>query len=159
MSRPASCGGSVASAGRVRVLHVDDDPALRDLTADLLERLEDRMTVRSESDPLAVPERLETEAVDCLVSDVRMPGCDGFELCERVREAHPELPVILFTSERGADTADRAVRAGATDCVVKAPGVEQYRVLAGRIGDAVRSRGTHEEKSESGALLGAHSTA
>lgn len=149
MSRSPERGGSVASLGHVRVLHVDDDPALLDLTADFLERLDDRVTVRSESDPLAVPDRLDAEPVDCLVSDVRMPGCDGFELCERVREDHPDLPVILFTSERGDRVADRADGAGATDYVPKSPGVEQYRVLVARVREAVRARLAREASGES----------
>ena len=154
MSQSAEQGGSAASLGRVRVLHVDDDPAVLDLTAEFLERLDDWMTVRSESDPLAVPERLESGSVDCLVSDVRMPGCDGFELCERVREDHPDLPVVLFTSERGDDVADRGDRAGATDYVVKRPGVEQYEVLADRIRAAVRCRRAREGTSDSEVRFG-----
>ena len=35
--------------------------------------------------------------VDCLVSDIDMPGIDGFELLERVQEARPGLPMILIT--------------------------------------------------------------
>ena len=159
MARSGGSGGSVVPVGHVRVLHVDDDPALLDLTAEFLERLDDRVTVRSESDPLAVPERLGSESVDCLVSDVRMPECDGFELCERVRADHPDLPIVLFTSERGDDVADRAARAGATDYVVKSPGVEQYRALAARIREAVRSRRARDGKDESEVRSGTQSTA
>ena len=159
MARSGGRGDSAAPVRHVRVLHVDDDPALLDLTAEFLERLDDRVAVRSESDPLAVPERLESETVDCLVSDVRMPDCDGFELCERVHEDHPGLPVVLFTSQRGDEVADRAARAGATDYVVKSPGVEQYRTLAARVCEAVRSRRAGEEKGESEVRCGTQSTA
>ena len=149
MSRTASCAGSATPSDHLRVLHVDDDPALLDLTADFLERLDDRIVVRSESDPLAVPDRIEAETVDCVVSDVRMPECDGFELCRQIREEHPGLPVVLFTSERGAEIADRAEWAGAADCVVKSPGVEQYEILADAVEDAVRRRRACEGEGES----------
>lgn len=153
MSRSVPPSGSLAPPGHVRVLHIDDDPALLDLTADFLERLDDRTTVRSETDPLAVPDRVDEEAVDCVISDVRMPGCDGIELCRRLREAHPDLPVVMFTSEQGEDVVDRATAAGATDFVPKSPGVEQYELLANRIRDAVESRrreGENESKTPSG---------
>ncbi len=160
MSRTARCAGSVTTPpGHLRVLHVDDDPALLDLTAEFLERLDDRVTVRSETDPLTVLDRLDAETVDCVVSDVRMPRCDGFELCRRIREEHPDLPVVLFTSERGADVADRAERAGATDHVVKAPGVEQYEVLADTIESAIQHGRTGESESESETPSGTESTA
>lgn len=154
MARPASIVGSDPTTGPVRVLHVDDDAALRDLTADLLGRMDGEMTVLSEADPRAVPDRVDAEAIDCLVTDKRMPRCDGIELCRRVRESHPDLPIVMFTSERGEDVVDRAMEAGVTDYVPKAPGVEQYRVLADCIRRAVRKRrlGRHEESEPSSRL-------
>jgi DNA-binding NarL/FixJ family response regulator len=131
--------GSAAPSRQIRVLHVDDDPALLDLTADFLERLDGEITLLSETDPRAVPERLETEAIDCVISDKRMPECDGLELCRRVREAHPDLPFVLFTSERGDDVIDRTMEVGATGFVAKEPGVEQYERLADRVREAVLS--------------------
>lgn len=157
--RHARRKGSITPPGHVRVLHVDDDPAVLDLTAEFLERLDDRVAVRCETDPLAVPERLESESVDCLVSDVRMPECDGFELCRRVREDHPDLPVVLFTSELGADMVDRAERVGAADYVVKSPGIEQYEALVDRIRDVSRGCRAGEGESESETRSGTESTA
>lgn len=160
MARPAGCVDSGPATGHVRVLHVDDDDALRDLTADLLERVDEEMTVLSEADPRAVPDRLETEAVDCLVTDRQMPEWDGIELCRRVRETHPDLPVVLFTSDREEGVVERAMEAGATDYVPKAPGVEQYRILADCIRRAVRKRRCERrEESETSRRSGTHSTA
>ena len=36
-------------------------------------------------------------AIDCLISDIDMPGIDGFDVLRRVHEAHPGLPIILIT--------------------------------------------------------------
>ncbi|MEF8841897.1 MAG: response regulator [Haloarculaceae archaeon] len=144
MSRSMEVTGSVTPPRHVRVLHVDDDPALRDLAADFLERVDEEMTVRSESDPRAVPERIESEPIHCVVSDKRMPECDGLELCRRVREDHPDLPFVLFTSEGGDDVVERANEVGVTDYVPKAPGVEQYELLADRIRAAVEHRRSRE---------------
>lgn len=122
---------------QLRILHVDDDPALLDLTAELLERVDPELTVRSEADPTTVLDRLNSEPVDCIVSDCEMPGCDGIELCERIRHRRSELPFVLFTSRDAPEIVERATAAGATDYVQKAPGVEQYELLANRIRDAV----------------------
>lgn len=133
MSRPTPLTDASVMAHDVRVLHVDDDPALLDLTADILERVDDDVRVLSESDPTAVLERLEREPVDCVVSDLRMPECDGFELCERVRRIHPDLPFFVFTSESGGGLVDRAMAVGATDFIEKDPGIDQYKLLVNRI--------------------------
>lgn len=123
--------------GDILVLHVDDDPAIRDLTAEFLEEVDDAITVKSESDPTNVPARLDTEPIDCVVSDFNMPECTGLELCTAVRNEHPWLPFILFTSERGEELAEDALATGATDFVQKATGTHHYTVLANRITIAV----------------------
>ena len=138
----------------VRVLHVDDDPALRDLTADILERVDDGVRVLSEADPTAVPGRIEAESVDCVVSDLRMPERDGFELCEQVRRDHPDLPFFLFTSDSSAGLVDRAMAVGATDLIQKDPGIDQYRLLANRIGRAVEHHRARERIDELETMLG-----
>lgn len=149
MSGQTGTSGSATPARHIRVLHVDDDEPVLDLTADFLETLDDRMVVRSESDPLAVPDLLETEPVDCLVTDRRMPQCDGLELCRRITEEHPDLPVVVFTSDRGKEVADRAMAAGASAYVPKRPGVGQYEELTDRIRDVVPTdRGEGHEESD-----------
>ena len=147
VSHSSEAAGSPAPPRQTRVLHVDDDPALLDLAADLLERVDGELTLLSETDPRTVPGRLESEAIDCVISDMRMPECDGIDLCRRVREDHPDLPFVLFTSERGDGVVERAMAAGATDFVAKDPGVEQYERLADRVGEAVRDHrhGRHED--------------
>jgi len=149
--------GSTAPPRHVRVLHVDDEAPVRDLAADFLERLDGEMSVASESDPRAVPERIEAEPVDCVVSDKRMPECDGIELCRRVRGAHPDLPFVVFTSEHGADVEERAREAGATAFVRKTTDGDQYERLATSIREAVED--CHEGDDEVGTALGSQPTA
>jgi PleD family two-component response regulator len=131
-----------------QVLHIDDDPTLRDLTAELLERVDDGVTVRSESDPTAVTERIETEPIDCVVSDYRMPEMDGLELCRRIRESHSDIPFFLFTNEYNEEVVDRAMSFGVTDYIQKESGVVHYKLLAYRIRTAVRHHQIRERIQE-----------
>jgi len=121
----------------IHVLHVDDDAALRDLTAEFLERVDSDITVHSVADPTAVPARLEDDPIDCVVSDYEMPQQNGLDLCWEVRAGRPDLPFFLFTSRGGEDLVGRAMIAGATDYVQKEPGLGQYALLANRITNAV----------------------
>lgn len=123
----------------IDILHIDDDPSFADLVALFLERQHDAFTVHTETDPrdaLSLLEESDT-AVDCIVSDYDMPGLDGLELLERVRDTRPDLPFILFTGKGSEEIASDAITAGVTDYLQKAGGTEQYSVLANRVRNAV----------------------
>lgn len=125
----------------IRVLHVDDDPGICDVTALQLESLNHQFSVSTLTDPEAVLARLADEPVDCLVSDFDMPGMNGLELLEAVRADHPDLPFILLTGKGSEEIASRAISAGVTGYLQKKTGTEQYEMLANRIENAVdRSR-------------------
>lgn len=119
------------------VLYVDDDPAIRDLTAELLERANAAITVRPVADPTAVVDRLDDRRIECLVSDYEMPEMTGLELCDRVQTAHPDLPFFLFTNKPDRTVIEDALAAGVTDFVEKQTGIEHYQLLANRIENAV----------------------
>ena len=129
----------------IRVLHVDDDPDFRELTAQLLEREDDRITVTTAADPAEGREHLQSEEFDCVVSDFDMPGESGIAFLETVRADHPDLPFILFTGKGSEEVASDAVSAGVTDYLQKAIGSEQYELLANRITTAVDQYRTARE--------------
>jgi PAS domain S-box-containing protein len=138
-----------AGAGdSITILHVDDDPDFTDLTAEFLEREDDRFNVLSETHSEAVLDRLDSTDVDCLVSDYQMPGMDGIELLEAVRTDYSELPFILFTGAGSEAVAGEAISGGVTDYIQKSSGTGQYELLANRIRESVahfRARLSHEE--------------
>ena len=129
--------------GAIRVLHVDDDPGLSEVTERFLERADDRITVESAAD---VEEglRLLDDDVDCVVSDYEMPGRNGVEFLRAVREEYPDLPFILFTGKGGEAVASDAISAGVTDYLRKQSGTDHYELLANRVADAVEGVRTEE---------------
>jgi two-component system OmpR family response regulator len=101
---------------RDRILVVDDDPEIRRLLVDYLER--NGFTPVAARDGREMRRALEHHAVDLVVLDLMLPDSDGLTLCRELR-AHSSLPVLMLTA-RGEE-ADRilGIEMGADDYLVK----------------------------------------
>ena len=121
----------------IRVLHVDDDPEFAELTAAFLDRADGAFEIETAADAAEGLDRLEDGAFDCIVSDHEMPGRNGIEFLETVREVDPDLPFVLFTGKGSEQVASDAISAGATDYLQKGSSTERYELLANRIRNAV----------------------
>jgi two-component system response regulator AtoC len=123
-----------------RVLVVDDDRELCELMRSQLTRRE--FAVRAEASAEEALARLGSEDIDAVVTDVRMRGIDGIQLCERLRHNRPDVPVLVITAFGSLDTAIAAIRAGAYDFLAKPFEVEE---LAFRLERAIQHRRLAEE--------------
>ncbi|MCD2201156.1 response regulator [Halobacterium sp. KA-4] len=117
----------------IRVLHVDDEPGFAEMAGEFLEREDDRIEVVTASNASDAHSILADEDIDCVVSDFDMPGQNGIEFLEAVREEYPELPFVLFTGKGSEEVASEAISAGATDYLQKEAGTDQYTILANRV--------------------------
>jgi PAS domain S-box-containing protein len=124
----------------IEALVVDDEPTFGETVATMLEREDDRFEAWTAESAEAGLDVLSTERIDCVLSDYGMPGTDGLEFLESIREEHGELPFVLVTGEGDEAVASEAISAGVTDYVRKRRGTEQYSLLANRLADAVEKR-------------------
>ncbi|WP_410767222.1 response regulator [Haloferax sp. DFSO60] len=122
-----------------QVLYVDDDSQLTTLVATYLERLDDDLSVLTESNTADGLDRLDADQIDCIVSDYQMPGADGLEFLEAVRNKYPNLPFLLYTGQGSEDVATKAITAGVSAYVQKG-GTETYELLANQISNLVGKR-------------------
>ncbi|MCJ8056012.1 sigma-54 dependent transcriptional regulator [Shinella curvata] len=99
------------------VLLIDDDKPLLRATAQTLELADFAVKALS-----SAPEALALLGADfsgVVVSDIRMPGMDGLQLFERIRQIDAEIPVILVTGHGDVPTAVKAIQDGAYDFIAK----------------------------------------
>ena len=81
--------------------------------------LEDDFEVRTADDGSGALRRALTEPLDAMVLDVVMPRIDGLQVLVCLRQAKPDLPIVVVTGLDRAAIATEAMRLGAVDCVTK----------------------------------------
>ncbi|WOH80140.1 response regulator FixJ [Bradyrhizobium sp. BEA-2-5] len=102
---------------RRTILVIDDDPAMRDSLAFLLDV--NGFAVTSYETATDFLDHLAGSTVDCIVSDIRMPGMSGLELVRKLKADAVACPVILMTGHGDVALAVEAMKAGAVDFIEK----------------------------------------
>jgi DNA-binding response OmpR family regulator/GGDEF domain-containing protein len=102
---------------KARVLAVDDQRYFRELIEGLLsDEGYEVVTASSGEEALHV---LERENFDVIVTDLVMPGIDGTELVQRIKERRPDQEIVMVTGVIDVKTAVAAMKQGATDYILK----------------------------------------
>ncbi|MBR6242366.1 MAG: response regulator transcription factor [Ruminococcus sp.] len=99
------------------ILVVEDDDDLRELFSKTLSR-HDYKPFRAESAEAAL-ELLDKEYIDLIISDVMMPGMDGFTFIRELRSAGIDIPVLVITAKGSITDKEAGFRSGADDYLVK----------------------------------------
>lgn len=82
---------------------------------------------------------------DFVISDVILPGKNGFELCKEIREINPAIPILMLTALGATDDKLEGFDAGADDYMVKP---FDFRELTGRIKVLLKRRGVNQTEEE-----------
>ena len=111
------------------VLIVDDEAGVRESVRMVLKDTFDPITFSSGEECLAW---LTAERAALVFLDILMPGMDGLEVLERIRERDSVLPVIMLTATKTVKTAVTAMKLGAFDYITKPFDVDELRLVADR---------------------------
>jgi CheY-like chemotaxis protein len=102
-----------------KVLIVDDDQALLRLMQVELENYSDAFSVLTANSAHEALEILKKEHVAFVVSDLRMPGMDGYELLSEILKTYPDIPVYIITAFDKPKTQEVVVKSGAAGYLIK----------------------------------------
>jgi putative nucleotidyltransferase with HDIG domain len=100
-----------------RILIVDDEEAIREVVASLLEAQGYRCS--SEGNGREAVEHMQRSSIDLVLSDMVMPEMDGLQLLSWVRQHDKDIPVIMVTAMHDVSTALDSIRNGAYDYILK----------------------------------------
>jgi CheY-like chemotaxis protein len=142
MSHPVRESSDEPRLDGVRVLVVDDAALVLDAVTEVLRHV--GATVTAVASAEAALRALQSELPDVLLSDISMPGKDGYWLIDRVRalpaEGAGSTPAIAFTADSGASDCAQVLRAGFQVCLAKPASIrELVRVVAALHGSRARS--------------------
>jgi len=112
------------------ILVVDDEPMVLKSVLRMLEELGHHC--RAFAAGQEAMEALQQEPADLVISDIRLPEMDGFQILERVHQMAPGTAVVLMTGYGDVDTAVLALRQGALDFLPKPVTLQDLRSCTGR---------------------------
>ena len=118
------------SGERMTILIVDDEKNIREGLSKALELAGyHALMAATGSEAVRV---LERDAVDLVISDLRMPGLSGEQLLRRVVSSYPAIPVIILTGHGTIESAVTAMHAGAYDFLTKPVNLDRLELLVKR---------------------------
>ncbi|AQV98715.1 hybrid sensor histidine kinase/response regulator [Cupriavidus necator] len=112
---------------QLALLLVEDHPINQVVMREQLENLGQQVDLASDG-----PEALSMASgrhYDLILTDLQMPGMDGFTLARRLRDAGLSMPIVAITASVGPDVADRCQQAGIDRCLTKPVGLGTLRKL------------------------------
>ncbi len=106
-----------------RILIVDDEESIRRSLAGILS--DEGFSTDGAGDGEKALDAIRGQTPDLVLLDIAMPGRDGLEILEELRQVWPELPVVMMSGHGTIETAVRATQLGAFDFVEKPLSVEK----------------------------------
>lgn len=125
-----------------RILIVDDEQSILDAMAEAIRILEFSVITAKNGDEGW--QKFEEEKPDVVVTDVRMPNRDGLTLTTQIKASRPSCPVIVVTGFGSEQAAVSALKAGASDYLVKPFQLSELRNAVDRACSLIRSQKADE---------------
>ncbi len=109
----------------IRVLITDDHAIVREGLRRILAASPDIVVAGEAADGISALKQIATCHPDAVLVDISMPGMSGVELINRIREEHPQLPVLVLSMHKEEQFAVRALKVGASGYLTKDCAPEQ----------------------------------
>ena len=110
-----------------RILIVEDEKSMREVLKILLE--EEGYDTTSAADGLQAIEKIQQDIFDLVITDIKMPRADGFEVLRKVREISPSSIVIMITAFGTTESTIEAMKLGAYDYIHKPFKIDEIRLI------------------------------
>lgn len=124
---------------RSKILVIEDEKNMREILSMLLEG--EGYVVVTAPDGTTGIEQLRKDIYDLVITDIKMPGCDGFDVLKEAKEISPETLVIMITAFGTTESAVEAMKLGAYDYIHKPFKIDEIRLVVKNAIEKKRLRG------------------
>ncbi len=104
-----------------KILIIEDEKAIRNVLKNILSEEDKNFEIEEAETGKEAMEKLSATEFELALCDIKMPGMDGVEVLEYIREKHPDTSVIMISGHGDLDTAVECMRKGAYDYISKPP--------------------------------------
>jgi PAS domain S-box-containing protein len=129
----------------IRILHIDDNFHDRQLVKDILHKASGEFKIKEADSREKLDANLAEGGFDIVLSDFNIPGFNGLQLLQFIRDRISDIPFIILTGNGSEEIAVQAMKMGAADYVTKS--ADHFRGLAHTIQTACISKKSKEERS------------
>ncbi|MBI5632572.1 MAG: sigma-54-dependent Fis family transcriptional regulator [Nitrospirae bacterium] len=141
---------------KAQVLIVDDEEGIRESLSQIIEDEYDAVTASSGEEAVRIAKET---APDLVLLDIWMDGMDGIETLQQLKEAYPDLPVIMISGHANIENAIKATRMGAYDLLEKPLSLDKVLLTVQRALEKksleIENRALRENISRKWRLVGA----
>jgi len=133
----------------MKVLIVDDESFVRRSLSEMLGSANHNFSIiGSVENGLEAIQLLREQAIDLVISDIRMPGMDGLELSKHIHECYPDTETILLTGYQDFSYASQAIRYGVREYLVKPNSVENILEVVTSVYERLELKKQHRQVSQ-----------
>jgi len=118
---------------KIRVLIVDDHPVVRRGLHSILTNMDDLQVVGEAEDSAGALQRTRELKPDVVLLDIRMPGCSGLQIIQGLKQAHPEVKILVLTSHDTDEYLFGALSSGAHGFLLKSIAHEELPEVVRRV--------------------------
>ncbi len=136
-----------------RILIVEDEKAIRNVLRNILSDEDKTFELDEAENGKQAIDMVADKEYDLVLCDIKMPGVDGIEVLENIREKHPDTSVIMISGHGDLDTAVDCMRKGAYDYISKPPDLNRLLTTVRRAldrTDLVKENKTLKKKISKG---------
>src|SRR5271167_1547077 len=124
------------AANLLNLVIVDDERAVRDVCREVAQSVGFNVTVVESAEHAY--RLLETQAIDVVLLDLKLPGAGGLEALRKIKQRHPDAEVVVVTGYATVQSAVQAMKNGAYDYVTKPFTIDELKLLLERVANHLK---------------------